>query len=711
MVNIMKNNLFPSFKDFSLIFILLILFYCNSNTQPVKRVLLEQFTSTTCGWCPDGTVYLDSLIKKYPDQVIGAKMHYADAMETSETHQMNLAYVLANAGWPSGAINRQYVYEYFIPDSMIALDRGIWDSVVAAELQKPPVVDVNLYYNINKDTRKLVATVTGKFLSEINGDLRFNVSITEDDVTGTGSGYDQINNYSHNSQFPNHPYYNLPSVIKGYKHQMVLRKMLGSPWGTGGAIPKHVVSGDYFVQNYEYDLDTLWNLDKLKFIGFVQTYDPDTNHRQILNSVIGQPAEITARINTPAQINDAKGQNETFESSASLVNLTNTSRTYIACIYKSLRTPEDWTAQIITTPNEFNLMPGDSASVQFSLTTGTTIGIGDAIIYFREKDNDSSLSYGMSVTVLSNGVEKINVYDDNDRETGGFFSIAYNIKQSGRNNFIDVPSDVVTQNIDKLNNLKTVSWNCGEMGEINLDESKALEKLVDNNVNLMMSGTIWIDGLSSNNPTLLQKMGLSYETSCFQGWRDGIIYLTGVPGDPIGNGFYAKSRLMSFYSEAQKIVGANTYPVLKHRNTDTVVATRTQLDKSRLVLLGINPGLFDTLTVENKLIRRSLDWLEGVTDVFEPESPTNGRISLNISQNPVSETAILDYDIQGMTTNFLEISIMDLSGRNVQILENKNIFPGKYQTLFDAGNLNPGMYFIVARSGMEQAVLPVVVVK
>jgi thiol-disulfide isomerase/thioredoxin len=89
MVNIMKNNLFPSFKDFSLIFILLILFYCNSNTQPVKRVLLEQFTSTTCGWCPDGTVYLDSLIKKYPDQVIGAKMHYADAMETSETHQMN----------------------------------------------------------------------------------------------------------------------------------------------------------------------------------------------------------------------------------------------------------------------------------------------------------------------------------------------------------------------------------------------------------------------------------------------------------------------------------------------------------------------------------------------------------------------------------------------------------------------------------------------
>jgi hypothetical protein len=31
--------------------------------QPVKRVLLEQYTGAWCGWCVDGSVVMDELIK------------------------------------------------------------------------------------------------------------------------------------------------------------------------------------------------------------------------------------------------------------------------------------------------------------------------------------------------------------------------------------------------------------------------------------------------------------------------------------------------------------------------------------------------------------------------------------------------------------------------------------------------------------------------
>lgn len=705
------NKIVKSLSSILLVILSLMLIQTVSFSQPEQRVLLEQFTGAWCGWCPDGTVYLDSLIQKYPGKVIGAKIHYGDAMETAETYQLNYAYVISIAGWPSGAINRQYVYEWFIPDSAIALDRGIWDSVVAAELQKPPVVDVSLYYNIDPVTRKLTATVSGKFLAELNGDFRFNAYITEDDVTGTGSSYDQINNFSHNSQYPNHPYYNQPSVIKGYKHQKVLRKMLGGPWGTGGAIPKHVVTGDYCLQNYEYDLDTTWNIDKLSLIGFVQQNDIDTNNRQILNSVIGQKADITTRIIPPNPDNAAMGANETFETSFKADNVSTTQRTFMAGVYKSLRTPEDWTAQIINFPNEFTLMPGDIITIRFSLTPGATVGIGDATVFIREKDNNNSLAYGTTITVLSREIEKVNVYDDDDRIVSGFFSITYHLKEAGRNDFIDVPSNVFTRNIDQLNNLKTVSWNCGEFGDFSLDEAKTLEKVVDNNANLLLSGTIWIDGLNTNYPALLEKMGISRGADCFQGYKDGQLYISGYTGDPISDNIFVKAHLMAFYTMGQKITGSNTYPVLKHRYTDTVIASRTQMEKSRLVLISLNPGLIDTLKVESNLIKKSLDWLEGVTDVPEPVLNNKSGISLEVSQNPIIDKAVLYYNFEGNQTVQFELYLSDIFGRKIQILETRQIPPGEHEVEINSHNLISGTYFIIATAGKEHAVLPVMIVK
>ncbi|HYF02798.1 MAG TPA: hypothetical protein VEC36_05440, partial [Patescibacteria group bacterium] len=52
--------------------------------QPVKRVLLEQFTGAWCGWCTDGSVILQNILEKNPENVIAAVHHNGDGMVVTE---------------------------------------------------------------------------------------------------------------------------------------------------------------------------------------------------------------------------------------------------------------------------------------------------------------------------------------------------------------------------------------------------------------------------------------------------------------------------------------------------------------------------------------------------------------------------------------------------------------------------------------------------
>lgn len=49
--------------------------------QPKKVVVMEEYTSTSCGWCPRGTACIDHISHDYPDQFIGVAWHRSDEME------------------------------------------------------------------------------------------------------------------------------------------------------------------------------------------------------------------------------------------------------------------------------------------------------------------------------------------------------------------------------------------------------------------------------------------------------------------------------------------------------------------------------------------------------------------------------------------------------------------------------------------------------
>ena len=664
-------------------------------SSPVKRVLLEQFTGAWCGWCPDGTVYMDSIMTKYPDKVIGVKLHYSDYMETAETYVLNKCYAF-DAGWPSGAVDRTRFYDSYEKDSVRSLNRSLWENAVIEELQKEPLVDVSLVYYLDTNSRKLLATVSAGFLKDLKGDIRLNAYIIEDDVTGVGTGYDQNNNFSNNSDFPNHPYHNKPSVIKGYHHMKVVRKILGGIWGSSGAVPKIVKSGDRFYQNYEFTLDSTWKISKLSFIGFAQLFDADTNKRIILNVVNGEPVNKSADISLITPNSAAKGSNDKFNATVRVKNLSNVKVDYVATIYKSGRTPDDWTVGI-NNGSEYLIPANSYIDIPFYLTPGNISSIGDAVISVSEKDKPENLHYSATVTVLSNNIQKVNVFADAEF-TAGVYSLNSSIINSGRNDFIEVEPALISKNISDMNNLNLVSWNCGEFGNISADDAIALDKIIDNGAGLLLSGTIWTDGISTNKPELFSKMGIRQDSSCFQGNKDGKLFFDGYDKDPITNGFSAKSHLNSYYTIGIKIKGSNTFPIIKHRNTDTIIGARTQMPNSRLVLLSFNPALFDTTSKTDLLIKKSLDWIEGITDVNE--SVTNNNIKLIDLPNKIVFENNTDY-LEGKLTIYNLLGNVVFSKKSInsnQIIEiNKIDFnQGIYFYNFSSGNqVSSGKFLIV----------------
>jgi hypothetical protein len=91
-----------------------------------------------------------------------------------------------SAGAPSASVDRVY--------QGISRAGNGWANACATELTKNTPVNVAISGTYNSTSRVLDASVTASFVDyAIPGDLRLNLFIIEDKVTGTGSGYNQIN--------------------------------------------------------------------------------------------------------------------------------------------------------------------------------------------------------------------------------------------------------------------------------------------------------------------------------------------------------------------------------------------------------------------------------------------------------------------------------------------------------------------------------------
>ncbi len=223
---------------------------------PTKTVLIEEGTGTWCGWCVRGHVYMDYMAEEFPDSFIGIASHNSDPM-TVPAYDSGLAPILQ--GFPNAYVGRSIIADPLDMEDAYHIEKEVI-APVALTIQ-------NKTYNEN--TRQLSFTLVAEFVASVSN-FRFNAVIVEDEVTGTGSAWNQSNSYSGGTTEMG-GYENLPDPVpaEDMVYQDVARDILGGFVGTPSSLPATISAGETHSYEYTTTIDENWDINHIEVVGMV----------------------------------------------------------------------------------------------------------------------------------------------------------------------------------------------------------------------------------------------------------------------------------------------------------------------------------------------------------------------------------------------------------------------------------------------------------
>lgn len=254
---------------------------------PQKQILVEHFTSPSCGECPRTTTSIDSAIQNAVD-VHTIAYHIGDGpMNMKRSDTIALLYE-AKAG--DVMIDRTY-FKDLSRNAVVSVPRNsafvqgkpIVDALRSVR-SNPTPVDLRLYHVFNNPTRTLSSTLYATFEAEVSGDFRINAMLVEDSVQGD-SRYDQSNAMAGDTTIP--IWGNAPSSINGFSHRNVARMILDSSQinGTPDSMAYDTQIGKTYTCSYTKILPSTLNIQKLNLVAFILDYNPDPVFGRVLNTI------------------------------------------------------------------------------------------------------------------------------------------------------------------------------------------------------------------------------------------------------------------------------------------------------------------------------------------------------------------------------------------------------------------------------------------
>ncbi len=252
----------------------------------IPKTVFEEFTGAWCQYCADGAYRAEQIDGNNPDAIM-IGVHVSDAMQIGVGDTLSNFYAPA---FPQALFDR----------GGTLVSRGTWASTMSTSQQGARLVTVSfdsVGYDVN--TRTITAVVRALFTGNATGDMRINMAITEAEVTGTGSGYNQVNA---DNGTPGHPYQGAGNPIVGFVHRHVARDYVAGTWGLAGVIPASVSLGTAVTHTFTYVIPANFDDSKISLAAIVSRFDgPGLADRKILNGeefdlsplVVGRP-EITA---------------------------------------------------------------------------------------------------------------------------------------------------------------------------------------------------------------------------------------------------------------------------------------------------------------------------------------------------------------------------------------------------------------------------------
>jgi hypothetical protein len=234
---------------------------------PQKAVVIEEGTGTWCQWCPRGAVAMDYMYSNY-SKFIGIAVHNADPMALAEYDA-----AADFSGYPASNVDR------VILDGTVSTQAFETYYNQRKDLIVPAAISATLAISGSNVTINAKAT----FKTPIsNANFRLAVVIMENNVTGTGPGYNQKNAYAGGANGPMGGYESLPATVPAaqmvYNH--VGRALLGGYNGQTGSVPAAVVDGTEAAYTFNYTVPATSNRPNMTAV--VMLIDQNTG--EIINA-------------------------------------------------------------------------------------------------------------------------------------------------------------------------------------------------------------------------------------------------------------------------------------------------------------------------------------------------------------------------------------------------------------------------------------------
>ena len=223
----------------------------NNDSGLVRKVIIEDYTGFKCGNCPPGHVEAQRLQEEYGDKLIVIAVHPDNGFtKPTVAHPYDFrtetgtewSKFFGISSLPNGMVNRRGYKE-----GNYLFKQGSWQQLVDEELEKKPVVSLEISSVYLEGSRQILVFVTYVYQEELTKYHNLNVCIVEDSIINYQLWY------GHD-----------PVDIPDYVHNHVLRKGLNGTWGEELNTPIGIKTYSYTIPE-----NSDWRPEKLKIVAFI----------------------------------------------------------------------------------------------------------------------------------------------------------------------------------------------------------------------------------------------------------------------------------------------------------------------------------------------------------------------------------------------------------------------------------------------------------
>lgn len=231
-----------------------------------RKVVMEEFTGTWCGWCPRGMAAINKLQHDFPEDFIAIAVHSGDNFE-AETYAPVLGTV---AGYPYAFINRTIEADPY--HGLSQEDYGIKDLVESVKAL-PTEAQIGVSSKLSEDQKEIQITSYSKFNMSMPDASSYVIAyvLLEDKLMGMQTNYysksmsSQTGFTEANLPAELLPYYNSSSSFLATYNDVACD--IYDAWGIEGSMSGAIQSGK--AKEHSYTIPVTSNIKNLKNVSVV----------------------------------------------------------------------------------------------------------------------------------------------------------------------------------------------------------------------------------------------------------------------------------------------------------------------------------------------------------------------------------------------------------------------------------------------------------